>query len=127
MTAQHAVRQGRLAARNIAASLGRGRRRAYRHRDLGFVVDLGGAKAAASPLGVPISGLLAKLVTRGYHLASLPANRVRVACDWLLDAVLGRQVVQFGLVRSAAVPLSVDHPARSGGPHHVVVRGNRED
>ena len=127
MTAQHAVRQGRLAARNIAASLGRGRRRAYRHRDLGFVVDLGGAKAAASPLGVPISGLLAKLVTRGYHLASLPANRVRVACDWLLDAVLGRQVVQFGLVRSAAVPLSVDHPARSAGPHQVVVRGNRDN
>ena len=54
MTAQHAERQGRLAARNIAASLGYGHRRAYRHHDLGFVVDLGGAAAAANPLGVPL-------------------------------------------------------------------------
>ena len=125
MTAQHAVRQGRLAARNIAASLfGRGRRRAYRHRDLGFVVDLGGAKAAARPLGVPLSGVVAKVVTRAQHLASLRANRVRIACDWLLDAALGRQVVQFGLARAASVPLSVDHPERAAVPQHVDTRDN---
>jgi NADH dehydrogenase len=63
MTAQHARRQGRRAAANLAASLGHGHRRAYRHRDLGFVVDLGGAKA----------------VTRGYHLTAIPTNRVRIA------------------------------------------------
>ena len=53
MTAQHAQRQGNLAAENIAASrgLGSGTRRPYRHHDLGFVVDLGGVKAAADPLG----------------------------------------------------------------------------
>jgi NADH dehydrogenase len=105
MTAQHAQRQGRIAANNIAASFGHGERRAYRHRDLGFVVDLGGAKAAADPLGVPLSGIVAKAVTRGYHLLALPSNRVRVATDWLLDAVLHRQAVQFGLVRGDAVPL----------------------
>jgi NADH:ubiquinone reductase (H+-translocating) len=116
MTAQHAVRQGRLAARNLAASLGHGRRRAYRHHDLGFVVDLAGAKAAANPLGVPLSGLAAKAVTRGYHLAAIPANRPRIACDWLLDAVLARQAVQFGLVRAAAVPLGVDSPNPRSGP-----------
>jgi NADH dehydrogenase FAD-containing subunit len=92
--------------RNIAASLGIGHARAYRHRGLGFVVDLAGAKAAADPLGVPLAGWPAKLVTRGYHLHSLPANRVRVAGDWALDAVLSRQSVQFGLVRGGAVPLS---------------------
>ena len=108
MTAQHAVRQGRLAARNIAASLGQGGARPYRHHDMGFVVDLGGAKATANLLGVPISGIAAKAVTRGYHLWALPANRIRVALDWLLDAILSRQAVQFGLVRAAAVPLDVD-------------------
>src|SRR5262249_57517934 len=55
MTAQHAQRQGKLVANNIAASYGLGgrrtRRRPYRHHDLGFVVDLGGLKAAADPLG----------------------------------------------------------------------------
>ncbi|MER6900999.1 NAD(P)/FAD-dependent oxidoreductase, partial [Amycolatopsis sp. NPDC000740] len=41
MTAQHAQRQGKLAGNNVAASLGVGRRRRYRHHDLGFAVDLG--------------------------------------------------------------------------------------
>jgi NADH:ubiquinone reductase (H+-translocating) len=115
MTAQHAQRQGVRAARNVAASYGHGTRKPYRHRDLGFVVDLGGAQAAANPLGVPLGGLPAKVVTRGYHLLSLPGNRIRTVTDWTLDALLGRQTVQLGLVRSAAVPLdsaSPELPAR---------------
>jgi NADH:quinone reductase (non-electrogenic) len=114
MTAQHAQRQGALAAGNIAASHGLGgrrtQRRPYRHHDLGFVVDLGGAKAAADPLGIRLSGLPAKTVTRGYHLLSMPANRTRIATDWVLDAVFSRQLVQVGVVRSRAVPLSAGTP-----------------
>jgi NADH dehydrogenase len=105
MTAQHATRQGALAGRNVAASLGYGRRRRYKHHDLGFVVDLGGSQAAANPLRIPLTGLAAKVVTRAYHLIAMPGNRIRTAVDWILDAVLGRQTVQLGLVRSAAVPL----------------------
>ncbi|MEU7722551.1 FAD-dependent oxidoreductase [Streptomyces tibetensis] len=120
MTAQHAWRHGRIAAENVAASLGLGgARRPYRHRDLGFVVDLGGAKAAANPLGVALSGVPAGAVTRGYHLAAMPGNRVRVAADWLLDAVLPRQAVQLGLVRSWSVPLDTSSPEVArvpGGP-----------
>jgi NADH dehydrogenase len=116
MTAQHAVRQARRAAGNIAASLGHGPRRAYRHRDLGFVVDLGGAEAAANPLRIPLSGLPAKAVTRGYHLAAIPANRLRIAADWLLDAALPRQLTQLGLVRAAAVPLGVGNCRPDGLP-----------
>ncbi len=110
MTAQHALRQGRLAGRNVAASLGRGRPARYRHHDLGWVVELGGKDAAANPLHVPLSGLPATAVTRGYHLLSMPGNRIRVAADWLLDAVVGRQPVQLGLVRSPAVPLDTSSP-----------------
>ncbi|MFF4826185.1 NAD(P)/FAD-dependent oxidoreductase [Streptomyces sp. NPDC001312] len=110
MTAQHAWRQGRTAAVNVAASLGVGEARPYRHRDLGFVVDLGGAQAAADPLGVPLSGPVAGAVTRAYHLGAMPGNRVRVAADWLLDAVLPRQFVQLGLVRSWSVPLDTASP-----------------
>jgi NADH:ubiquinone reductase (H+-translocating) len=105
MTAQHAQRQGKRAAYNIAASFGQGRRRPYKHHDLGFLVDLGGTQAAANPVGVPLSGLPAKAVTRGYHLLALPGNRIRTTTDWLLDAALPRQVVQLGLVPPAAVPL----------------------
>ncbi|NJP74928.1 NAD(P)/FAD-dependent oxidoreductase, partial [Streptomyces sp. C1-2] len=110
VTAQHAWRQGKTCAHNIAASFGQGDPRPYRHRDLGFVVDLGGVKAAANPLGIPLSGPLAGAVTRGYHLAAMPGNRIRVAADWLLDAVLPRQGVQLGLVRSWSVPLDTDTP-----------------
>jgi NADH dehydrogenase len=110
MTAQHATRQGTAVAKNIAASYGHGRRRAYKHHDLGFVVDLGGLDAAANPLGVPLSGIVAKAVTRGYHLLSMPGNRVRVAADWVLDAVLPRQGVQLGLVPGDAVPLDSAAP-----------------
>jgi NADH dehydrogenase len=105
MTAQHAQRQGQRAAHNIAASYGHGRRRPYKHHDLGFLVDLGGTQAAANPVGVPLAGLPAKAVTRGYHLVALPGNRIRTATDWLLDAAVSRQVVQLGLVPPAAVRL----------------------
>ena len=110
MTAQHAQRQGKLAARNVVASFGYGQRRPYRRRDLGFVVDLGGADAAANPLQMPMSGLPAKVVTRGYHLLAMPSNRTRVVSDWLLDAVLERQSVQLNLVPPDAVPLESSSP-----------------
>ncbi|MFG1648544.1 NAD(P)/FAD-dependent oxidoreductase [Micromonospora sp. NPDC049275] len=113
MTAQHAVRQGRLAADNIAASYGVGRRRPYRHRDLGFVVDLGGWQATANPLHVPLSGLPARAVARGYHLLSLPANRARTVADWLFAAVGSRPSVQLGLVPGTAVPLDTAAPERA--------------
>jgi NADH dehydrogenase len=111
MTAQHAMRQGALAGRNVAASLGHGTFGKYKHHDLGFVVDLGGWQAAANPLRVPLSGVPAAAVTRGYHLAAMPGNRIRTALDWVTDAVLGRQIVQLGLVRSGHVPLAVTQAA----------------
>jgi NADH:ubiquinone reductase (H+-translocating) len=110
MTAQHAERQGRLAGRNVARSLRGGKLRKYKHRDLGFVVDLGGFTGAAAPLRVPLRGLTAHTVARGYHLFSMPGNRVRTAVDWLLEALLPRQTSQLGLVRSPAVPVDSTSP-----------------
>ncbi|RKS79955.1 NADH dehydrogenase [Motilibacter peucedani] len=100
-TAQHAQRQGTVLGRNIAASLGVGSPTAYRHRDLGLVADLGGWDAVARPLGVALTGPLAKVVTRGYHLWALPstANRVRVAADWLFQTVLPPESTQLSVVR----------------------------
>ncbi|WP_130796569.1 NAD(P)/FAD-dependent oxidoreductase [Streptomyces otsuchiensis] len=122
MTAQHAHRQGRLAAANIAASFGHGTERDYRHHDLGFMVDLGGTDAAANPFGLPLAGLPAAAVTRAYHLLSLPGNRARVASDWALDAVLPRHGVQLGLVPSGAVPLETSSPTAAPGDRSRTVR-----
>jgi NADH dehydrogenase len=110
MTAQHAQRQGKLVASNVAASVGIGTARPYKHRDLGFLVDLGGTAAAANPLGIPLSGLPANAVTRGYHLYSMAGNRGRVFGDWTQNAVMPTQEVSFGLVDAESVPLDPDHP-----------------
>ncbi|MET7423170.1 NAD(P)/FAD-dependent oxidoreductase [Dactylosporangium sp. NPDC005555] len=110
MTAQHAVRQGALAAHNVVASFGIGRRRRYKHNDLGFLVDLGGPDAAANPLRIPLSGVPAKAVTRAYHLISLPGNRARarVAADWLLDVVAGRPATGFGLLPDTSLKAAIN-------------------
>ena len=57
----------------------------------------GGAKAAANPLGVRLSGLPAKAVTPRIPPAQhIPANRTRIATDWALGAIFSRQLVQLG-------------------------------
>jgi NADH dehydrogenase len=119
MTAQHAQRQGRLVARNVAASLAKQDLDAYKHHDLGFLVDLGGLKAAANPLNIPLSGLTAKTITRGYHLFSLPGNRIRTATDWTLNAIVPPRAVQLGLIDAGRVPLESTVPAKGGAPSAV--------
>jgi NADH dehydrogenase len=114
MTAQHAQRQGHCAGYNIAASHYGSAPRAYKHRDLGFVVDLGGAKAAANVMGLPLSGLPAKVVARSYHLLAVPDNRIRIATDWALDSVLARPAVQLGVVPAETVRLAATAGARPG-------------
>jgi NADPH-dependent 2,4-dienoyl-CoA reductase/sulfur reductase-like enzyme len=58
-----------------------------------------------TPFHWPLTGPVAKAITRGYHLMALPSGRARVAADWLIDAVAGPPLVQFGLVSEAAVRL----------------------
>jgi NADH dehydrogenase len=107
-TAQHATRQGKTAVRNVAASLGHRRARSYGHNDLGLVVDLGGKEAVARPLGVGMSGIAAKAVTRAYHLYALPSTpqHLRVGLDWVIDAALARPLIQLGLVQEEDAPLA---------------------
>ena len=98
-TAQHATRQGKALARNVAASLGYGTSKQYKHRNLGLVVDLGPRHAVANPLNVQLSGLPAKFVTRCYHLYAIPrpVNRWAVSLAYLTDILFDRSVVSIGL------------------------------
>jgi NADH:ubiquinone reductase (H+-translocating) len=110
MTAQHAVRQGKLVAQNVAASLGKGTNQPYKHRDLGFLVDLGGLAAAANPLNIPLSGPVASAVTRGYHLGAMSGNRARVLTDWMLNVITAQEITSVGAISAESVPLDVEHP-----------------
>ncbi|HEX3517232.1 MAG TPA: FAD-dependent oxidoreductase [Trebonia sp.] len=110
MTAQHASRQGKLVASNVAASLGKGTARPYKHRDLGFLVDLGGLAAAANPLHVPLSGPVASAATRGYHLFAMSGNRLRVLADWTLNGITPPESTSLSVISADSVPLDVNKP-----------------
>jgi NADH:quinone reductase (non-electrogenic) len=98
-TAQHAMRQGKALGHNVAASLGYGKTKNYKHRNMGLVVDLGPHHAVANPLNIQLSGYAAKAVTRAYHLYAMPrfVNRWAVALAYLTDVFFDRSVVSFGL------------------------------
>jgi NADH:ubiquinone reductase (H+-translocating) len=110
MTAQHAERQGKLVARNVAASLGHGTRKEYKHRDLGFLVDLGGLAGAANPLHIPLSGPAANAITRGYHLSAMSGNRLRVLTDWTLNGITSPESTSLEVISAQSVPLDVNEP-----------------
>lgn len=97
-TAQHAMRQGKVVADNVIASLRNQPLRRYEHKDLGLVVDLGGRDAVAKPLGVELKGLPAVAVARGYHWSALRTNvaKTRVMTNWLLNAIAGDDFVRTG-------------------------------
>lgn len=98
-TAQHAIRQGKVLADNVVASLGHGKKRDYKHRNMGLVVDLGPHRAVANPLNVHLSGYPAKFVTRTYHIYAIPrlVNRWAVALAYLTDVFFARTLVSMGL------------------------------
>lgn len=98
-TAQHATRQGKTLAQNVAASLGYGATRKYKHKNMGMVVDLGPGYAVANPVGVQLTGMPAKIVTRAYHLLAVPrsVNRWALSLAYLTDAIFPRTVMSMGL------------------------------
>ncbi|WP_156685525.1 NAD(P)/FAD-dependent oxidoreductase [Mycobacterium sp. Marseille-P9652] len=102
-TAQHATRQAKVLANNVAASLGHGTPKQYKHRNLGLVVDLGPWHAVANPMGMHLSGLPAKFVTRSYHLYAVPraVNRWALSLAYLTDLLFERSVVSIGLASEA--------------------------
>jgi len=99
-TAQHASRQAKTVADNVIASLRGEPLTEYKHHDLGLVVDLGGSQAVAHPLKLELSGVLAQVVTRSYHLYALPLmrSRARVLANWILHAFGGDEFVRVGFL-----------------------------
>ncbi len=111
-TAQHAVRQAHLLARNVDALL-RGRHlRGYRHRHAGAVAGLGRRRGAAEIGPLRLTGFPAWLLHRAYHLWAMPtADRtVRITLDWLVTAVMGRDLVAVGRRDAPPAPELVTAP-----------------
>jgi NADH dehydrogenase len=110
-TAQHAIRQGKLMARNVAAALGhRAEVKPFTFKTLGAFADLGRHNAVANLMGVPVSGFPAWAVCRFYHLAWMPGVRlkVRLIADWTVDFWFRRDTAELGQLGH---PPSLEEPA----------------
>jgi NADH dehydrogenase len=92
------VRQGKVAADNVAAALGNRKLRKFRYKTLGVFVDLGRNQAVAVMLGVRLKGFPAWFAARTYHLALMPGmgRRARLMVDWTVGLFFGRSSVELG-------------------------------
>ncbi|HZH23860.1 MAG TPA: NAD(P)/FAD-dependent oxidoreductase [Solirubrobacteraceae bacterium] len=108
-TAQHVLRQAKVAADNAVHALAGEpqRRRAFRYRTLGVFVDMGRHQAVASTLGIKWRGFPAWFLARTYHLALMPgtARRARLVTDWTTGLLFGRDSAELG---------QLGHPAGLG-------------
>ncbi|HEY3687260.1 MAG TPA: NAD(P)/FAD-dependent oxidoreductase [Streptosporangiaceae bacterium] len=96
--AQHAVRQAKVLADNVAAHI-RGRApRPYRHAYAGSVASLGLHKGVAQVYGIKARGWPAWFMHRTYHLSRVPTfnRKVRVVADWTLALFFKREIVSLG-------------------------------
>jgi NADH dehydrogenase len=104
-TAQHAIRQGAQAGRNIAAAIRQQpeKVRPFRYKMLGQLAAIGRQRGVASILGLRFSGFLAWFLWRSAYLIKLPSftKKVRVMLEWTLDLCFARDTVQLLTVQTA--------------------------
>ena len=86
-TAQHAIREARRAARNVAAEIVGGKRRPFHFSTLGRLAAIGRRTGVANVFGLNFSGFFAWWLWRTIYLFKLPRleKKMRVALDWTLD------------------------------------------
>jgi NADH dehydrogenase len=98
-TAQNAMRQGLMLAKNLeAVVLGEGRQqKPFKYKMLGQLAAIGQRRGAAQVLGINFSGFFAWFLWRSAYLWKLPRleKKIRVAFGWTIDLIFSRDLVQF--------------------------------
>jgi NADH dehydrogenase len=91
-TAQHAVREGKRVAENVAANILEGTKKPFHFKPLGMLAALGHRSAVAEVFGIRYSGFIAWWMWRTIYLFKLPnlLSKLRVAIDWTLDLFFPR-------------------------------------
>jgi NADH dehydrogenase len=117
-TAQHALREGKVAAQNILAAIRGDRKKPFLFSTLGLLAPIGKRTGVANILGVNFSGFIAWWLWRTIYLMKLPRfeKKVRVALDWTLDLLFSKDLVQFRTVRPATLSLAEEEPERQASP-----------
>jgi NADH dehydrogenase len=93
-TAQHAIREGKVVAQNIAAVLLGHPLRSFSFNTIGLLASIGRRMGVARVLGFNFSGFFAWWIWRTVYLSKLPGldKKVRVAFDWTLDLLFPKDV-----------------------------------
>ena len=104
-TAQHAIREGRVLAQNLAAAVRGGRKRAFVFNTIGQLAAIGRRTGVAKIFGLRFSGFFAWWLWRSIYLSKLPRleKKVRVALDWSLDLLFSKDLVQFQTLRAPTI------------------------
>jgi len=97
-TAQHAMRQAKVAGVNVAASYGVGTPTTFTYRNRGLAVTLGKRQGAAQVKSLTFTGPLAWWMGRSYHLLMMPGmgRKLRIVFDWTISLFFRRDVSQLG-------------------------------
>jgi len=112
-TAQHALREGIVAARNILAEARGGKKRPFTFSTLGQLATIGRRTGVARIVGVNFSGFIAWWLWRTIYLSKLPRfeKKLRVMLDWTLDLIFSKDLVQYETSRSRSA-----HPGGAASP-----------
>ncbi|MGH7887656.1 MAG: NAD(P)/FAD-dependent oxidoreductase [Candidatus Binatia bacterium] len=96
-TAQHALRQGKVLASNIIATLRGTAKQPFVFSTIGQLAAIGRRTGVANIMGVNFSGFVAWWMWRTIYLSKLPRleKKVRVALGWSLDLFFSKDLVQF--------------------------------
>jgi NADH dehydrogenase len=99
--AQHAVRQGKLMAKNLVATLRNEGLKDYNHKNMGAVAGLGIGVGVFQYRKLAVTGFLAWLMHRGYHGLAMPMweRKFRVFAGWIANAIFDRDVVSIDAVK----------------------------
>ncbi len=104
-TAQHALRQGKVLAHNIRASIRGGNKKAFAFETIGQLAALGRRTGVAQIFGFNFSGFVAWWLWRTIYLMKLPRfeKKLRVALYCTLDLIFTKDPVQFLTLRAPTV------------------------
>jgi NADH:ubiquinone reductase (H+-translocating) len=93
-TAQHAIREGKVVARNIGATILGRPLKPFSFKTIGLLASIGRRMGVARIFGFNFSGFFAWWMWRTVYLSKLPGldKKVRVAFDWTLDLIFPKDV-----------------------------------
>jgi NADH dehydrogenase len=128
MTAQHAIRQGKAVARNVAAELGVGRARPFSYRNRGGFVNLGRYKAVGMAGPLKFRGFPAWWLARSYHMSQIPgaSRKLRAVADWTVGLPFRRDTAEVGSIGHPR-PLRAEEYARGGTHRPVGISGGENE